>query len=270
MILIIYIFLLGLCFGSFLNVYRFRYPKSISIIYPSSFCPSCKNKIHWYFNIPIISWFLLKGKCCFCKSRISFSYPLIEFLTAILFALNSFSILHLSTNYFVNLFGLTFFTVIIIAVSLIDFDNYIIPNDLLIFGTISGLLFNIISRKIYYGDNFFGIIYQYLFLSLIFFIIFEILNFTISAIIKKEAFGFGDSKYLFMISTWLGINGALSTLILSIYIGGIFSIILILLKKIPRRGRIPFGPYLSISAYIVGIFGSDYIISIFRNIYNIN
>ena len=88
-------------------------------------------------------------------------------------------------------------------------------------------------------------------------------------IIKKEAFGFGDSKYLFMISTWLGLNGALSTLILSIYIGGIITLILVLLKLIPRKGKIPFGPYLSISAYIVAILGSDSIILFFKNIYSL-
>ena len=265
----ILLFIFGSSVGSFLNVYRFRYKKSISIIYPSSFCPKCKKKIPWYLNIPIISWFLLKGKCLFCKSIIPFSYPLTEFITATLFTLSSFSISTFSHNYYANIFGLTFFTTLIIAVSLIDFDNYIIPNDLLFFGAISGLLFNIITRKIYFGEKFLFIIFQYLFLSLIFLICFEILNFIISSLIKKEAFGFGDSKYLFMISTWLGIKGALSTFILSIYIGGIISIIMISLRLIPRKGKIPFGPYLSISAYFVGMIGSDSIISIFRNIYSI-
>ena len=76
-------------------------------------------------------------------------------------------------------------------------------------------------------------------------------------IIKKEVFGFGDSKYLFMISTWLGIEGALFTFIVSIYIGGIVSILLILMKLIPRKGKIPFGPYLSLSAYVIGMIGTE-------------
>jgi len=265
----IFLFIFGSSIGSFLNVYRFRFPRSISIIYPGSFCPKCKKRIPWFMNIPIIAWFLLMGRCFFCRSKISFSYPFIEFLTAILFTLNSFAILQFSPNYLVNLFGLTFFTSLIIAVSLIDFDNYIIPNKLLILGIISGLFFNLLTRKIYFGDKFLIIIFEYLLLSLIFFICFEIFNFIISMIIKKEAFGFGDSKYLFMIATWLGLNGAVSTLILSIYIGGIITLILVLLKLIPRKGKIPFGPYLSISAYIVGIFGSDSIILFFKNIYSL-
>ncbi len=265
----IFLFVLGSSVGSFLNVYRFRYPKSISIIYPSSFCPKCKKKIPFYFNIPIFSWFLLMGKCIFCKSKISFSYPLIEFITAILFTLNIFSISYFSPNYLANLFGFTFFTTLIIAASLIDFDNLVIPNNLLLFGSISGLVFNLVNRKIYIGENFLIIIYKYLLLSFIFFIVFEIFNFITSMIIKKEPFGFGDSKYLFMISTWLGIKGVLLTFILSIYIGGIISILLILSRLISRKGRIPFGPYLSISAYTVGMFGTDKVIMLFRDIYNI-
>ena len=88
-------------------------------------------------------------------------------------------------------------------------------------------------------------------------------------IIKKEPFGFGDSKFLFMISTWLGIKGALITFILSIYIGGIISILLILSRLISRKGMRPFGPYISISAYIIGIFGSDKVIMLLRDFYSI-
>ena len=119
----IFLFIFGSCIGSFLNVYRFRYPKSISIIYPNSFCPKCKKKIPWYFNVPIISWFLLMGKCFFCKSNISFSYPLVEFLTALLFTINGFSIFHFSPNYFLNLIGFTLFTTLLVAAALISFYN---------------------------------------------------------------------------------------------------------------------------------------------------
>ena len=263
------LFIFGSCVGSFLNVYRFRYPKSISIIYPGSFCPKCKKKIPWFFNFPILSWFFLKGKCYFCKSNISFQYPLIEFLTAIIFTLNFFAISHLSSNYLANLIGLTLFCSLLIAASLIDLDNLVIPNNLLLFGSISGLIYNLVNRKIYFGENFLVIIYKYLILSFVFLILFEIFNFIISIIIKKEPFGFGDSKFLFMVSTWLGIKGALLTFILSIYIGGIISILLILSRLISRKGMIPFGPYISISAYIIGIIGSDKVIMLFRDFYSI-
>ena len=127
-------------------------------------CPKCNKNIPWLFNVPIISWVLLKGKCCFCKSRIPFSYPLIEFITALLFTLNGFSISQFSPNYLVNLSGLALFTSILIAVFLVDFDNYVIPNELLIFGSILGLIFNFLNRKIYFDENFISIVYKYFFL----------------------------------------------------------------------------------------------------------
>ena len=266
---LIFLFLLGSSIGSFLNVYRYRYPKSISLISPRSFCPKCKKKIPWFFNIPIISWFYLMGKCNYCKSNISFQYPFIEFITATLITLNIFAVSHFSPNYFVNLIGLTFFSSLLIAASIIDLDNLVIPNELLLFGSISGLIFNLVTRKIYFDDNFQAIIYKYLLLSIIFLLFFEIFNFIISAVLKKQAFGFGDSKYLFMISTWLGIKGALFTFILSIYIGGIISILLILLRLIPRKGKIPFGPYLSLSAYVIGMIGTEKVFLIIRDFYMI-
>ena len=266
----IFLFILGSCIGSFLNVYRFRYSKSISIIYPSSYCPKCKKNISWYLNIPIISWIFLRGKCFFCKKNIPISYPFIEFLTGILFFLCSFSNYVFSTNYLVNLIGLVIFTSIIIAISLIDFDHLVIPNDILIFGTGVGLIFNLITSKISNGDKFLTIIYEHLFLSLIFVISFEILNLIITLIIKKEAFGFGDTKYLFMISTWLGVSGGVTTLITSIYVAGFSTIFLILMKQISRKGKMPFGPYLSISAFSIIIFGSDNIISFFKNLYSLS
>ena len=98
---------------------------------------------------------------------------------------------------------------------------------------------------------------------------FEILNLIITLIIKKEAFGFGDTKYLFMISTWLGVSGGVATLLTSIYVGGFTTIFLILIKQISRKGKMPFGPYLSISAFSIIIFGSENIISFFKNVYTL-
>ena len=81
----IFLFIFGSCIGSFLNVYIFRYPKSISIVYPRSFCPKCKKKINWYDNVPIFSYLLLGGKCRRCKKIISQQYLIVELLSIICF-----------------------------------------------------------------------------------------------------------------------------------------------------------------------------------------
>ena len=82
-------FLIGICIGSFLNVVIYRLPNEMSILSPRSFCPKCKNKIKWYFNIPIISWIILKSKCNYCSCKISIKYPIIELFTGILFIIFS-------------------------------------------------------------------------------------------------------------------------------------------------------------------------------------
>ena len=267
---LIFFFIFGSCIGSFLNVIRFRYTKSISIVKPRSFCPNCGNQIPFYFNIPILSWLYLRGKCYYCKLKIPLSYPFIESLTASLFVLNSFFSGSIAYEYSLNLIGLNIFTVILLISSIIDFDNLIIPNELVIIGSILGIIFNLISLKFYGSESILYIFYEFILLSFLGAIFLEFLNFLISLVIKKEAFGFGDIKYLFMIGCWLGLKGMICTLLMSMYIGGIITIVLILLKKIQSSGKIPFGPYLSISAYITVLLGSENIIYLIKNFYSFN
>ena len=85
-IFLIFFFALGACVGSFLNVVVYRMPLNLSIVAPGSYCPACKHPLAFYFNIPILAWFYLGGKCFYCKAPYSFRYPLIELLTALLFA----------------------------------------------------------------------------------------------------------------------------------------------------------------------------------------
>ena len=84
----IYLFVIGCCIGSFINVLIYRLPLNQSIVYPNSSCPECNAKIKWFDNLPIFSWLLLRGKCRACKSKISFSYPIIELITGLLAWLN--------------------------------------------------------------------------------------------------------------------------------------------------------------------------------------
>lgn len=265
----IFLTLIGASIGSFLNVIRFRYPRKISILKPRSFCPKCKNKIPFYFNIPILAWIYLRGKCFFCQAKISISYPFIEFITAALFVLNSFFSGSLSSIYSLNLVGLNIFAVLLLITSIIDFDNMIIPNEFILIGSISGFLFNLISLDYFGNESFINVFYQFLILSFLGALSIEVLNFLISLIIKKDAFGFGDIKFLFLIGCWLGFKGIYCTFLISLYIGGLITIVLIIFKRISKKGKIPFGPYLSISAYIVGIVGSNNISSILKDIYSL-
>ncbi len=79
------LFIFGILIGSFLNVVIYRIPKNESIVFPSSKCQSCGNSLKWYHNIPIFSWVFLGGKCAFCKDKISVQYPVVEFVTGLIF-----------------------------------------------------------------------------------------------------------------------------------------------------------------------------------------
>tara|TARA_E500000331_G_scaffold116412_1_gene113687 strand:- start:17264 stop:18073 length:810 start_codon:yes stop_codon:yes gene_type:complete len=258
--------ILGTSFGSFLNVCRYRIPRNESIIYPSSYCRECFAQIKWYFNIPILSWLWLKGSCYSCKAKINISYLVLEILTPILFVFNLFSYSIFSDNFLINLVGINILTLYFILISFIDFATHKIPNIILLVGSITGLSFTIISKSLYPVYNpLLGFVFH-LGAGLLGFILLEAIVFVIALIINKNAFGMGDSKYLFLLGSWLGLKGMILSLLLAIYIGGSITLILLLIAKIKRGQKIPFGPYLSIGGYLVCLYGEEFWISLIRKI----
>ena len=260
--LLIKIFLLGICFGSFFNVVIYRLPKNLSIVSPRSFCPKCKSKITWRENIPIFSWIIQKGQCINCGESISFTYPLIEILTGIFFVVFSFSSqqIHnsIDNEFFSNFFSWSFLSIVFL-ISLIDIRHFWIPHILInvgfIFGLLNFFLVKFISRVDIISDllgYFLTIIFSYL--------IFEFIRKLAKFFYKKEALGQGDSKFIAMTALWLGPLG----LVLSVGISYIFAAILILfglqMKIIKKSQLIPFAPFLSFGALFVWFFGNDFII----------
>ena len=142
-------FIIGVCFGSFFNVVIYRLPLNLSIVKPRSFCPKCKSKISWRENIPLLSWLIQKGQCLNCGKKISFKYPLIEFLTGLSFIALSFSSpeIHQSINnkIFLNISSWIFFSIVFL-ISLIDIRHFWIPQKLINFGFLFGT-FNFLLVK---------------------------------------------------------------------------------------------------------------------------
>jgi leader peptidase (prepilin peptidase)/N-methyltransferase len=128
-------FVLGACIGSFLNVCIYRLPRDLSVNRPSrSFCPHCKQPIPWFNNIPLISWLLLRGRCANCGGKISFRYFGVELLTALLFlAVWRTFPWPMAIAYWV-------FVSLVVAATFIDFEHFIIPDEITIGGTIAGIL----------------------------------------------------------------------------------------------------------------------------------
>ncbi|MCM8818971.1 MAG: prepilin peptidase [Candidatus Omnitrophica bacterium] len=248
------IFILGLIFGSFANVCIYRLPKGKSIIYPSSFCPNCNKPIKWYDNIPLLSYIILKGKCRYCKSKISFRYFIVELLTGLLFFIiyKKFGLSYL--NFVFDIFVLS-----LIIVSFIDIDTFLISDVIVIPGIFLGLFFSFLFPKIHNMERLNSFLYSFIGAIvgggvLIFLAIIGKLLF------KKEAMGGGDVKLLAMIGAFLGWKPILLTLFFASVIGVLISLILIMMKKKKVDDYIPFGPYLAIGA-IISIFLKGYYFS---------
>ena len=254
----IYLFVIGCCIGSFINVLIYRLPLNQSIVYPNSSCPECNAKIKWFDNLPIISWLLLRGKCRVCKSKISFSYPIIELSTGLLVWLNFYAnpTIYSQLAVPIILFCGTILSSILITLAILDFKYFWLPQAI----TIGGLMLGITSSLIIDLSNDFGqfsyslysITASFLGLSL-----FYLLSYVGFKIYNKPVMGRGDAKLSALIGAWVGIKGLLIAIWLAFVSAGIFVILGLILKKIKRNERIPFGVFLSFSGLIVWYFGNE-------------
>ncbi len=254
----LYLFIIGCCLGSFINVIIYRLPLNKSIVYPNSSCPKCNAKIKWFDNLPIISWFLLKGKCRVCKTKISFSYPTIELFTGLLIWSNIYAHPTIYSQQPINIiifFG-SIFSTILFALAILDFKYFWLPQPLTLGGLILGIttslyidLFNDFykfSYSIYsIAASFFGFAFFYL------------LSRIGKKIFKKPVIGGGDAKLSAFIGSWLGIQGLFITIWLAFISAGIFVVLGLILKKIKRNQKIPFGVFLAFSGLFVWYFGNQ-------------
>lgn len=259
-------FLVGICIGSFLNVLIFRLPNEISILRPRSFCPKCKNKIKWYFNVPIISWIILKAKCNYCSTKISSRYPLVELISGILFVVfsnaNPYFYDFNLFNPFEKIFSWVFLATLF-SISLIDFEHFWIPQSLINFGFLIGLinLFLVEFYKIDFYQN--NIFLKGIFGATGAFLAFELLRYFSRLVFKKDALGKGDSKLVAMLGIWLGPIGILLGVGISYILASIYLLIGFKINKIKRGQLIPFAPFLSAGGLIVWYFGNETLLKVF-------
>tara|TARA_Y100000746_G_C15333299_1_gene378668 strand:- start:46 stop:846 length:801 start_codon:yes stop_codon:yes gene_type:complete len=254
----IYLFTLGCCLGSFINVVVYRLPLDQSVVYPSSRCPKCKTKINWFDNLPLISWFLLRGKCRSCKTKISFSYPIVELSTGLLIWFNLYAnpTIYSQLPISITIVLGTFFSTVLLVLAILDFKYFWLPQ----FFTLGGLLVGIASSLLIdLFNDFYHLSYLIYSITgaLLGFILFYLLSYIGERIYKKPVMGGGDLKLIALLGAWLGIKGLLISIWLSFIFAGIFVIFGLILKKIKRNQRIPFGVFLAFSGLIVWFFGNE-------------
>lgn len=240
------IIIYGLCFGSFYNVCIYRIPIGKSLINQRSSCAMCEKKIKWYDNIPILSYILLKGRCRSCKSEISFRYPIVEIISAL-----SALIIYKKTGLGYDFFIGYLFVSLLIIVSFIDYYHGIIPNRISIPGIPLFIGLSLLTDRISLIDSLLGTITGFSILFLIFALYY--------VLTKKEGMGIGDVKLIAMIGAFTGLKGVIFTIFISSFIGSVFGLFLIIGSRKSVKSALPFGPFLSVSAFIYMICGDEVI-----------
>lgn len=234
---------LGACLGSFLNVVIYRLPKEQSVVFPGSSCPRCRKPIALYDNIPILSWLLLLGRCRRCRSPISPRYPAVEAFMGVLSAAlwwrwgaqPAWAALSVMAG------GA------LLAVALIDWDTFLIPDELSLglvgLGLLTAPLNPFFSSPAWYGS-----VGKSLAGALIGFFICWATAAAGEFLFKKEAMGGGDVKLMAGIGAWTGGLGAFDAIMLASFLGSFYGLTLILRGALTRSDPIPFGPFLSAAA----------------------
>ncbi|MBF0484218.1 MAG: prepilin peptidase [Candidatus Omnitrophica bacterium] len=265
----IFIFILGAMIGSFLNVCIVRMPLEQSIVKPRSHCFKCNKTIPWYDNIPLLSYWILGGKCRFCKAPFSIIYWLVEVLTAVVFYL-MYLYFGLSALYLPYVFMMSCF----IVATFVDFAHRIIPDEISIGGMVFGLIFSFFipqMQGLSTGNSFNWIIHlQSLGWSMVGVIVgggsIYLMGLIGDILFKKESMGGGDVKLLAMVGAFMGWKLAILTFFLAPLFGAVFGII----EKIRTKdSTIAYGPFLVLGA-IISLFWGERIIVWILNGYRIN
>lgn len=241
----------GAVVGSFLNVVILRLPDpKQSIVFPASHCPRCSSSLHWYENIPIISYLFLRGKCGHCKARISLQYPLVELMMALLAAatIYTFQLSIPSAGYFI-------FCAALLVIIVIDIHHQIIPDVISLPGIVLGVLFSFVSPTVTWQSSLIGLLVGGGVLYAVAFFYFLLR--------KVDGMGGGDIKLLAMIGAWLGWQSLPFVIFASSLSGSLVGLIAMFFQKKGGRTRIPFGPFLSLSA-LVYLFYSENILYFFH------
>ena len=260
MIEMLFVFIFGLLFGSFLNVVILRIPKEESVVFEGSYCYSCGEKLKPWHNIPLFSWIFLRGKCSFCKSKISIQYPLVELASGLLFV-------SVAMQYGINIpaFFISLSFLMLLALSMIDFKYKMIPDSLnllaivfAIFGAFSpqGFILNFQNALLFAGG-------------------FTLLRFALSYYMTSgvyraglktktswnrhydrtpllEAMGEGD----IMVAATMGALLGLQLTPVAIFLSALLAmpVMLIVMKKSKEEQRVPFVPFLAMATLIVFLY----------------
>ncbi len=244
----IYVFAVGLIFGSFFNVCIYRIPKEESVAFPPSHCPNCSNKLKPLDLIPVFSYLFLKGKCRYCGEKISPRYALVELFTGIIFLL-----LFLEYGISFVFFKYVILSSFLIIIGIIDYDTTDVYFKITLTGVVIGVIL-MLAGFVFHVSILDAVLGAFLGGGVIFLIVF-----------LTKGMGEGDIEICLLSGLYLGLSKTTVLLFLSFVIGGIIGILLLILKKKTRKDYIPFGPFIAAAGVITMLLG-DKIINWYLNL----
>lgn len=232
---------IGSIVGSFLNVCIYRLPRGESVVFPASHCPACENKLKPFDLIPILSYLWLRGRCRFCGEKISVRYPLVEFLTAILFGLAWLQ----AGGQWLTAICLMIFVSTLVIIYFVDLEKELIPDAASYAGIAAGFVFGFLRGEI--------------FLALVGALLGFFLLWAIGQLgklwFKKETMGSGDPFVGALLGAYLGWSGALLSIFLAYILAALVVIVLLALRRVKMDGYVPFGPALAAGGVITLFYG---------------
>jgi leader peptidase (prepilin peptidase) / N-methyltransferase len=269
--------LLGLAFGSFLNVCLSRWPEGESVIKPRSHCRSCGRTLAWWENLPLVSWMALRGRCRTCKARISWRYPLVEVGIAVLWACVASQPFpdFPSDDFLGTLLIYTFahrlltmlFLWSLVALAILDAEHLWLPNFLTITGVAIGFVKSVADPWVLPGEYVherFGLWTPALSQLVAIFCaagLILLIRWIYWLVRRREGIGLGDAKLMAMLGAWLGLSGALLSFAIGILLGAVFALATLALPAARRESdtwllsKLPLGTFLCIGGIISALWG---------------
>jgi len=261
------VFVFGAIIGSFLNVVILRLPpllehdwrcqcqellslpvdecrKPPGIVVPRSRCPNCGHGIRAYENVPVLSFMFLRGRCSACRARISWRYPLVELTTALSFVI---TLWHFGPT--AQAAGALLLTAVLIALTGIDADTQLLPDNITLPLVWAGILINYFALFTDLESSVLGAVAGYLVLWSIYHL-FRLLT-------GKEGMGYGDFKLLAALGAWMGWQFLPLMVLMSSVVGAVFGLILMGCGKLQRDKPMPFGPFIAAAGWITLIWGQQ-------------
>jgi leader peptidase (prepilin peptidase)/N-methyltransferase len=279
--------LLGLAFGSFLNVCLSRWPTGESIVHPRSHCMVCGRTLAWWENVPLVSWLALRGRCRTCRAWIGWRYPLVELAVGVLWATVAWRILTITTNlapsdlsWAAVIYGLSRMILLwlLIALAVLDLEHLWLPDKITIPGILVGyattLLYAAVNSKrvfAFYGalglrSRFmWDIVWRRLLAIVVAAALILLIRWIYWLFRRREGIGLGDAKLMAMLAAWLGLPGALLAFGLGVVLGSIAALVLLLLPSTRKSTegwehiKLPLGTFLCVGGIVSSLWGEQII-----------